>query len=163
MFLLPAGRITDAEACDMVRKLLERYGADIKVMDRWDERKLAYEIAKQKRGLYILAFCEMDPQKVIEIERDSNLNEEILRLLVLSREGLTAEDAQVEFDVSSKASQECPEIGNASPYDDDRGYQRKFSRNNDYNSQNKSSSKDVAETKTATETTTEATKEETAE
>ena len=34
-----------------VRSIVERHGGEILHIKRWDERKLAYEIKKQKRGL----------------------------------------------------------------------------------------------------------------
>ena len=36
--------------------IVERHGGKVMVIKKWDERKLAYEVGKQKRGTYIVAF-----------------------------------------------------------------------------------------------------------
>src|SRR5205823_5441403 len=61
---------------------------------KWDERRLAYEIKKQKRGLYILAYFKAPGGSLSHIERDCNLSEKILRVLLLRADHLTVEEMQ---------------------------------------------------------------------
>ena len=57
MFLFPQSASADLQgSTDLVKEILTRNGAEILSMAKWDERKLAYDIAGNKRGLYILAF-----------------------------------------------------------------------------------------------------------
>jgi hypothetical protein len=49
---------------------------------KWDERKLAYEIRHQKRGLYVISYFTAAGTAVGAIERDVNLSEEVLRVLI---------------------------------------------------------------------------------
>src|SRR5207249_3411217 len=57
MFLLPAGASAELEnTLTMLRGIIERHGGEVMVLKKWDERKLAYEIKRHKRGLYIIAY-----------------------------------------------------------------------------------------------------------
>ena len=38
-----------------VRTILEKNGAEIVYFDKWQERRLAYEIGRHRKGVYILA------------------------------------------------------------------------------------------------------------
>jgi small subunit ribosomal protein S6 len=82
MFLLgPTG--ADAEkAVTICRTLIEKHGGQIQVIKKWDERKLAYEIDKQKRGTYIVAFYKAPGTSVTPMEREVKLGEDIIRVLV---------------------------------------------------------------------------------
>jgi small subunit ribosomal protein S6 len=83
-------------ASEPVRNILTRYGADILAMKAWDERRLAYEILGRKRGLYVLSYFKADPLRVVEIEHDCQLDERVLRSLILRRDRLT--DEQINAD-----------------------------------------------------------------
>ena len=86
MFLLDSGRAAkDWEATRaLVDNVLERYGAKPILKDRWDERKLAYTIKRQKRGTYYLCYFDAAGDAVTQIRRDLTLTEGVLRLLVLA-------------------------------------------------------------------------------
>jgi small subunit ribosomal protein S6 len=90
MFLLPAG---DAEAAvNLCRGVIEAHGGQVLVIKKWDERKLAYEIARQKRGLYIISFFNAPSNAAVGIERDVTLSEAILRVLVTRADHLNPEE-----------------------------------------------------------------------
>lgn len=67
---------------DLVRDLLKRSDADIIVLRKWDDRRLAYPIAGQKRGTYLIAYFRITPTSIAGIERDVNLSEDVLRVLM---------------------------------------------------------------------------------
>ncbi len=71
----------------MVDNILKRADAEIVVLRKWDERRLAYDIQHKSRGTYILAYFKADTQRVGGIEKDVQLNEKIMRVLVLTTEG----------------------------------------------------------------------------
>lgn len=96
MFLLDAGQPNFDQACEPIKKLLDRYGAEVIAMKLWDERKLCYEIQKRKRGLYVLCYFKMDAANVVELENDVHLGEEILRVMILRRDDLTEEEINAE-------------------------------------------------------------------
>ena len=43
-----------------VRQSIEKHGGSIIAMKKWDERRLAYEIDKQKRAVYLLVYFSID-------------------------------------------------------------------------------------------------------
>ena len=93
MFLLPAGATAELEkSLANVRGMIERHGGEIVVLKKWDERKLAYELRGQKRGLYIIAYFNAPGSAVGGIERDVNLSEDVLRVLVTKAEHLNKDE-----------------------------------------------------------------------
>lgn len=96
MFLLEAGTPNFETACEPIRKVLDRSQAEILSIKPWDERKLAYEVKHNKRGLYVLTYFRADPAGIAELEQDCQLNEQILRVLILHRDHLS--DEQISAD-----------------------------------------------------------------
>jgi small subunit ribosomal protein S6 len=93
MFLLPAGASAELEnSVNTVRGIIERHGGNIIVIKKWDERKLAYEIKKQKRGLYVIAYFSAPGTAVGAIERDVNLSEDVLRVMVTAADHLNKDE-----------------------------------------------------------------------
>ena len=75
---------SDFAGCiDHVRQVLDRAETEVIVLRRWDERKLAYEIKGQKRGTYLLTYFNARGSQIANIERDCNLSEQILRVLII--------------------------------------------------------------------------------
>ena len=77
-----------------IKKILERAGAEIVSMRKWDERRLAYDIDGKSRGAYILCYFRAEGEKLRDIERDVQLSERIMRVLILCAEHLTQEDIE---------------------------------------------------------------------
>lgn len=85
MFLFNSALIQSSvsAASDVLRQVLDRAEAEIVSMYKWDERKLAYPIKGQKRGLYMLVYFNARGTQIPNIERDVNLSDEILRCMIL--------------------------------------------------------------------------------
>lgn len=80
------------ENCEAeVRRLMDRAEAEILFCKRWEERRLAYRIDGRKRGIYALVYFKSAGDKIRGLERDAQLSENILRLLVLRADGVTPE------------------------------------------------------------------------
>lgn len=77
---------------ELIRNLLEKGGAEIISMRKWDERKLAYDIKGKSRGTYILCYFRAKGEMITAIERGIRLSERIMRVLILSAEQMTQED-----------------------------------------------------------------------
>jgi small subunit ribosomal protein S6 len=93
MFLLPAGASAEVEkSLTTVRGIIERHSGKIIVLKKWDERKLAYELGGNKRGLYVIAYFRAPGSAVTGIERDVSLSEDILRVLVTRADHLNEEE-----------------------------------------------------------------------
>lgn len=81
---------------DFIRATLTRADAEIIAIRKWDERPLAYTIRRCSRGTYILTYFRADGEKIRDIERDVQLSERIIRVLILRAEQLTEEDVNKE-------------------------------------------------------------------
>ena len=76
---------------ELINKILTKADAEIVSVRKWDERPLAYPIRRCVRGTYILAYFRSDGKKIHEIERDVQLSERIMRVLILRADHLTEE------------------------------------------------------------------------
>ncbi len=96
LFLLNANYATGSwdAAKSEVEHILHRANAEILHLRKWDERRLAYEISGNKRGVYVLAFFKCEGPKVAGIERDVQLSENIIRVLVLKADHLALKDIE---------------------------------------------------------------------
>ena len=72
-----------------VRRLCGRIEAQLQVCLKFDERKLAYEIQGRKRGTYVLTYFDASPERITDLERDVQLSEVILRILVLRNDSVS--------------------------------------------------------------------------
>ena len=75
-----------------VEKILGRAGAEVVSLNKWDERKLAYDMKGKARGTYILSYFNCDPGRIGAIERDVQLSEQILRVMILTTEKMGESD-----------------------------------------------------------------------
>jgi len=107
MFLVHSGRDFQT-ASQPITKVLERIEAQVLSIRPWEERKLAYQIKGQKRGLYVLSYFKADPEHIAELERDCQLNEDILRVLILRRDRLTDEQVAAETPATARAKKAPP-------------------------------------------------------
>ena len=59
MFLFPQAVTADlAAATDHVRESITRHGGEIVSLVKWDERRLAFDIKSNKRGVYFACFAQ---------------------------------------------------------------------------------------------------------
>lgn len=75
-----------------INDILARSGGEVLAMKKWDERRLAYEIDKQKRGVFILSYFTCPTDMISKLERDAQISSRILRLLVIKADHLTEEE-----------------------------------------------------------------------
>jgi len=80
----PVQHTADPEAVEKtVKDLLAKHGATIHHFERWDERRLAFEIKGHKRGVYLLVHFEMPGASVDAFRRETRIVDVILRQLVI--------------------------------------------------------------------------------
>lgn len=89
MFLVATGQPNFDEAVAPIQTIFERNSAEVLQLKKWDERRLAYDVRGQRRGLYVLTYFKADPEKISDIERDVQLSEPVLRVLILAAEHVT--------------------------------------------------------------------------
>ncbi|MCA9294275.1 MAG: 30S ribosomal protein S6 [Phycisphaerales bacterium] len=105
--------VSQAEAHDFgsivehIKDILTTRGhVDMIAMRKWDERRLAYEIKGQKRGVYFLVYFEADPVHIEPIERACNISERIMRVLLTRADHLTREE-MASFDGAQELADEA--------------------------------------------------------
>lgn len=92
MFLFDPTFGSSMEDCEAeIRRLMERAEGEIIVSGKWDERRLAYKVKGRKRGVYILVYFKAPTTKIPQLERDVQLSENILRVLIVRAEGIGRE------------------------------------------------------------------------
>ena len=95
MFLFPQTATADmAAAVAHIESILSRADAELVSICKWDERRLAYDIKGNKRGLYFLTYFRADRSRISSIERDCNLSEELLRAMVVRADQVPAEEIE---------------------------------------------------------------------
>jgi len=106
MFILDQGKYSrdPAAAAHQVAELIEQGGGTLLAARLWDERKLAYPIKGQKKGVYWLTYFRMPGEKLTGFERQCLLSEGILRSLVLRVDERIA-DALVQHALSGDSGQ----------------------------------------------------------
>jgi len=73
------------EIIDKVKSVVES-SAQLEKIEEWGKKKLAYEIAKQKEGYYVLMHFTSEPNFPAELERIYKITEEIIRYLIVKRD-----------------------------------------------------------------------------
>lgn len=97
LFLLSQGAVASdfAGAMDHVKEILARAEAEIVAITKWDDRRLAYEIGGARRGAFVLVYFNARPALIANIERDVNLSEQVLRVLIIKADYIG--DAELEI------------------------------------------------------------------
>jgi small subunit ribosomal protein S6 len=63
--------------------LVKDNGGQIEKVDEWGQRKLAYEIDYIKEGYYVLMTFEAPSELPLELERNYNISDSVLRYNVI--------------------------------------------------------------------------------
>ncbi|MBB3174227.1 small subunit ribosomal protein S6 [Endobacter medicaginis] len=68
---------------DLVAAQVEGDGGAVRKREYWGLRSLAYRVKKNRKGHYMLLGLEAPPASIVEMERQLNLNEDILRFMTI--------------------------------------------------------------------------------
>lgn len=77
-------RLSDDELTALLGRLQENLrslGGDVRRAESWGKRRLAYELRKQREGVYAVIEVAAQPATIREFERQIGLNEQVLRFL----------------------------------------------------------------------------------
>ena len=64
-------------------KILTDNGASVVKTENWGLRSLAYRIAKNRKAHYVSLDVDAPPPAIAELERQSNINEDVIRFLTI--------------------------------------------------------------------------------
>jgi len=87
-----------------VRDMLERAEAEVLSLRRWDERKLAFTIRGHKRGTYVYSLFRVNGNQIVNIERDCNLSDQILRAMILRADHMG--DIEIEMELKAESEKQ---------------------------------------------------------
>lgn len=92
MFLFPQSATANLQgAIDHLKEIFEKVGATIINFRKWDDRRLAYEIEGNKRGVYFLVYFNAKTSTISDLERWCNQSEHLLRMMITRAEHLPSE------------------------------------------------------------------------
>ena len=72
---------------DKYNKLLEEFGGTILDSQMRGKRRLAYQIAKHREGIYVQLSHQGDGQHIFKIEKAMRLSEDVIRYMTVKQEG----------------------------------------------------------------------------
>jgi small subunit ribosomal protein S6 len=95
MFLVDSAIADDSDAVmDNIKNILNRADCQIVSIGKWAERKLAYEINGKSRGTYFLCYFRAGGDRIRDLERDVQLSDKIMRVLILKAEGVEEKEVK---------------------------------------------------------------------
>jgi len=85
MYILDSNRYgRDQEGVSgQISEIIKQAGGEMLISRLWEERRLAYPIKGNRKGTYWLTYFRLDPDKLVGVQRQCQLNENILRVLFL--------------------------------------------------------------------------------
>jgi small subunit ribosomal protein S6 len=72
-----------AEVNTKVKAVIESFGGKILKVDNWGKRRLAYEVAKERKGIYLYWLYLGSPGLVEETERNLRMLDNVVRFLTV--------------------------------------------------------------------------------
>ncbi len=81
--------LTDSDVKSIAEKykgVVEGQGGTVEKAEKWEKRKLAYEIEGLKEGNYILMLFEADAKVPAELSRQMRNNDEVIRHRIFLKE-----------------------------------------------------------------------------
>lgn len=71
------------ETVEKVKEKITKQGGEILKSENWGTRKLAYELNKQDKGIYILLLFKSPPSTILELERFCKVTDTIIKFMVV--------------------------------------------------------------------------------
>ena len=77
--------ISDEDVQKIVSKMegIVKQGAELITTENWGKKRLAYEVAKEKRGVYVLLRFQGKGDIVSELERNYRIDDNVIKFLTV--------------------------------------------------------------------------------
>ena len=95
---------------DKYNKLLEEFGGTILDSQMRGKRRLAYQIAKHREGIYVQLSHQGDGQHIFKIEKAMRLSEDVIRYMTVKQEGPLPTPRPSNKNTSQSENKDNPEI-----------------------------------------------------
>src|SRR5580698_9350243 len=85
MFILDSNRYArdPGGISGQIPEMIQKLGGEMLVSRLWEDRRLEYPINGHRRGTYWLAYFKLESGQIVNLNRQSQLNESIVRNLVI--------------------------------------------------------------------------------
>ncbi|MEI7984958.1 MAG: 30S ribosomal protein S6 [Armatimonadota bacterium] len=71
---------------DKFKKVVEDKGGKVNSAEKWEKRKLAYEIAGQKEGNYVIMLFDAEGDVPAELNRLMRISDDVMRHITILKE-----------------------------------------------------------------------------
>ena len=71
-----------SKAEDRVKKIFTDNGGEVKSLDNWGKRKLAYPINRNEHAIYVFYTIELPAASVAKVDSILNITDEVIRFLI---------------------------------------------------------------------------------
>jgi len=71
-----------SKAEDRVKKIFTDNGGEVKDVDNWGKRKLAYPIKRNEHAIYVFYTVELPAGSVAKVDGTLNITDEVIRFLI---------------------------------------------------------------------------------
>jgi small subunit ribosomal protein S6 len=72
---------------ERVQRFVSDQGGEVKEVNPWGRRRLAYPIDRHREGSYVVAQLSLDPQQLKALDENLRLAEDVIRHLLVKLEG----------------------------------------------------------------------------
>jgi small subunit ribosomal protein S6 len=92
-------------ALTKIKELITGSGGEVLKVDMWGRRKLAYEIKKHKKGLYVLLLYKTPPATIKKLEDFYRVFDSVIKYMIIKLESKQVRDLAKLEAVSEPAEQ----------------------------------------------------------
>jgi small subunit ribosomal protein S6 len=81
--------LTDEQITAIMEKYkgtIETQGGEVESVNKWDKRRLAYEVKGQMEGIYILMLFKSEPAASAELDRLLKIADDVIRHIIIRRD-----------------------------------------------------------------------------
>lgn len=77
--------VDDEKVKELEQKFTDLINKDGKLtkIDELGKKKLAYEVRKNKEGIYVVLYFEANPSLITELERNYRITDEVIKFIVI--------------------------------------------------------------------------------
>ena len=95
---------------DKYNKLLKEFGGTILDSQMRGKRRLAYQIAKHREGIYVQLSHQGDGQHIFKIEKSMRLSEDVIRYMTVKQEGPLPTPRPANKSTSQSENKDNPDV-----------------------------------------------------
>lgn len=95
-------------AISKIKELIVNNGGEVLKIDVWGKRKLAYEINKHKKGLYVLLFYKTSPSTIKKLEDFYKVFDAIVKYMIIKLSRKQTQDLD-KLEVASESAEQKKE------------------------------------------------------